>query len=562
MNDQIIGVGSILGRYKIERELGRGGMGVVYKAHELSLNRKVAVKVLSQRFSSEEEFVKRFKREAQIVAALNHPNIVNILSYEEENGLHYFSMEYVSGKDLGKILKERELIPVEEALSIIAQTAGALNEASARGVVHRDLKPSNIMIDKMGKVKVTDFGVAYFQDTDTKLTKTGMFLGTPEYASPEQATGRPLDVRSDIYALGAVLYRMLSGKPPVTGESPLAVVTKIATEPPVPIGEVNPSVQKPLRILIERMMAKDPEDRLQSPKEVLREIDDCINKLKVEVPLVGNKIGGKEATSHPLPKQKFYAGLVGVVGIISAALLILWIVKGGFPDGIWKEKSALVSKVEKEGKVPAAKIEPVDEKQATSLTSVSGVDEIKEGVSMDGRKSAPKSFPPIKIPVLPKIPTVLMVVSGDESLAMLTRSYLESMVIGSGLRLTTISEIPTLREKAQYGDMPVTWYSIKRFIPSDKAHILLLAQIQKTGSVVLNYYGQSREQTIATYSVRAVDMATGASVAVPASGSVKFTSLNMEENVKEVITSSGRGIGEEIKKYWENKLGVAPKDAG
>ena len=203
ISEDTIDLGSSLGGFKIERELGRGGMGVVYKAHELSLNRKAALKVLSQRLSSDEEFLKRFQREAQVIAALNHPNIVNMLSCGEDHGLYYFAMEYVNGKDPGQILEEKTSIPLAQALSITSQVAGALAEAGGRGVVHRDIKPSNIMIDEMGRAKVTDFGVAHLENSDAKLTRTGLFLGTPEYASPEQATGRTLDVRSDIYSLGS-----------------------------------------------------------------------------------------------------------------------------------------------------------------------------------------------------------------------------------------------------------------------------------------------------------------------------------------------------------------------
>jgi serine/threonine-protein kinase len=187
MREENLAPGDILGGFKIEKELGRGGMGIVFKAHELSLNRKVALKVLGQKLTFDKEFIIRFKREAQIVAAMNHPNIVKILSFGEEQGLYHFAMEYIKGKDLGQILQEKKVLPLEEALFIISQVASALDEAHRRGVVHRDLKPSNIMLDQMGRVKVTDFGVAFAEESTVKLTKTGLFLGTPEYASPEQS---------------------------------------------------------------------------------------------------------------------------------------------------------------------------------------------------------------------------------------------------------------------------------------------------------------------------------------------------------------------------------------
>ncbi|MDY6843472.1 MAG: serine/threonine-protein kinase [Thermodesulfobacteriota bacterium] len=543
---EIIQSGSILGGYEIERELGRGGMGVVYKAHELSLNRKVAVKVLSRKLSTDEEFIKRFKREAQVIASLNHPNIVNILSYGEEHDLYYFAMEYITGQDLGQILQDKTSIPLDEALSITSQVASALAEAGTKGVVHRDLKPSNIMIDSIGRAKVTDFGVAHFEDSDAKLTRTGLFLGTPEYASPEQATGKQLDVRSDIYALGAVLYRMLSGKPPITGESPLAVVTKIATEPVPPIGEINPALPKPVCNLIDKMMAKDPHERFQTPHELISSIDACVSELKIDAPLTKSTIHDRGKALPSQSQQKSRAKLVGsIVGVALAILLIVWIVEGG----LLKEKSP-----PEPPKTVETSAKPVLETKRGDSLSDSDVERFTE---KESDMSAKKDVTPAvmsKVPVLPKSPTVLMVVSGEEAMALLVRSHLESIMLKNGLKLTAVSEIPVLREKMQFGEIPLSWYSIKQYVPSDKAHILLVAQVQKTGSVPLKFFGRTQELTTATYSIRAVDIVTGTSIAVPASGSVEFTPLNMEENFREAITSDASGMGPEIKKYWKEKL--------
>ena len=547
ISEDTIGVGSFLGGFKIERELGRGGMGVVYKAHELSLNRKVALKVLSQRLSSDEEFIKRFQREAQVIATLNHPNIVNIFSCGKDHGLYYFAMEYVNGKDLGQILQEKTSIPVEQALSITSQVASALDEAGGRGVVHRDIKPSNIMIDKMGRAKVMDFGVAHLENSDAKLTRTGLFLGTPEYASPEHATGRPLDVRSDIYSLGAVLYRMLSGKSPVTGESPLAVMTKLATEPVTPISQLNSSVPKPVCALIEKMMAKEPNERFQTPKEILVAIDDCIDSLKLDAPLAKSKIQGVGTMPASTPKSRSYAKLFGgIAGVALAVFLIVWLVKGWLP----KETAPKVLKetpVLEEVLTELADIKPVPKE--TTHAPATPVLDVKEAETVVVKKG----------PVLPKIPTVLMAVSGDESMVPLVRAHLELIIVGSGLRLASIYEIPMLRKKMQLGEIPITWYSIKQFIPKNRAHILLLAKVQKTGSMPLEYYGHTQELTTAIFSIRTVDMATGISAGLPASASVKFTPLNMEENFKEAITSAASGIGMDIKTYWKEKLSAVTK---
>lgn len=553
VSDHDIGEGTILGGFKIEKVLGKGGMGVVYKGHELSLNRKVALKVLSQRLCSDHEFIERFKREARVIAALNHPNIVHILSYGEEQGRYYFAMEYLSGKDLGQILKEKQSVTLQEALSLASQVASALSEAGSRGVVHRDLKPSNIMVDEMGRVKVTDFGVAHFQDSGAKLTQTGLFLGTPEYASPEQATGRPLDVRSDIYALGAVLYRMLSGKPPITGESPLAVVTKIATESVTPIGQVNTALPKRVCELIDRMMAKEATDRFQTPEEVLAAIERCIDSLDSDGPLPKGHPSSAKAVppSPPQPKSraKFWGGMAGVA---LAVLLIVWLVEGGF----LKQKETLEQKASHDISGQATEEKPV-EPPSIPHASVTDVPEDRSAVQTKAVvEKAPKvaRATPQKKEMLPEVPTVLLVVSGDEAMIPLARVQLESIVMASGLRVASISEIPMLQEKIQFGRTPITWHVIQPLVPQGKAHLLMLAEVLKTGSMPLKYYGRVQEMITATFSVRSLDMASGMSVARPVSGSMKFTQLNMDKNLKDAIASASSGIGPEMKAYWEKVI--------
>lgn len=561
-SEDVIGVGSELGGFKLEQELGRGGMGVVYKAHELSLNRKVALKVLSQRLSSDAEFIERFKREAQVIAALNHPNIVGIMSYGEAHGRHYFAMEYIPGRDLGQVLKEKGSIPLDEALSIASQVASALAVAGEKGVVHRDLKPSNIMLDEVGRAKVTDFGVAHFQDSGAKLTQTGLFLGTPEYASPEQAAGRSLDVRSDIYALGAVLYRMLSGKPPITGESPLAVVTKIATEPVTPIGQVNTALPPSVCQLIDKMMAKALDERFQEPGEVVTAVDRCLDELKSgkSAPAAMGDDGG---VGHPPPLKNRTGGKGkvwgGVIGVALAVLLIVWLVEGGF---LGKEEVQEIGT--SDGKIAASDLAAVPAEPVSPEASPE-VEMPPEGVTQRAPAAvqapaytteAPKTAQvvPEKAPPLPEVPTVLMVVSGEQSLVPLVRANLEAAVAATGLPVAAVSEIPILREKVQFGETPVSWYDIRELIPRKRVQLLLLGEVQKTGSMNLNYYGRTREMTTATFSLRAVDADTGVSAAMPSSGAIKFTSLNMTEQVRKAVASAASGMGSELKEYWRKKL--------
>ncbi|MBI5556556.1 MAG: protein kinase [Deltaproteobacteria bacterium] len=606
--------GTKIGGFQLEKELGRGGMGVVFKAHELSLNRKVALKILSERLSEDDEFIKRFQREAKVVAALSHPNIVNILSYGEENGLYYFAMEYVQGTDLGIILKERNMMPLSEALPIALQIADALEEAAAKGVVHRDLKPSNIMIDSVGRIKITDYGIAYFQDADARLTHTGLYMGTPEYSSPEQASGQKLDIRSDIYSLGAVLYKMLSGEPPVTGESPLAVVAKIMTEPIRPIAKVNPSLPKPVCDLIDKMTAKELDKRFQTPREVTDAIASCMTKLHIEAPVTGrvpSAVAG--APPPPLPgiqhkpkKMKTYAA---AAGIILAILLSIWTVDALFLKEKPEEKVEQPATSEpavqtqppaQEAAVPppSAQKQPVTSRQETMAKKeepapppapparvekpaamqvekpVAAREEPRQEEPVSPyRETAPEKAAKLKEkPVttakidktpavaLPRIPVVLTIVSGDETMAPVVQTHIESVLADSGLQVTSVAEIPVLMEKMQMGSLPVSWYDIKRLIPNEQANIILISQIQQTGTMPLQFYGRTQTLTTVSFTVRAVDMETGATAGKSASGTAKFTPLNMDEELRKAVTKTVEGMGQTIKQYWQQKLqGAEPK---
>jgi serine/threonine protein kinase len=624
--EDTLSVGSVLGGFKIEKELGRGGMGVVYKAHELSLNRKVALKVLAPRLSSDEEFIKRFKREAMVVAALDHPNIVKILSYGQEGSVHYFAMEYVRAKDLGQILKEKGAIPLDDALSITAQVASALDEASRRGVVHRDLKPPNIMVDELGRVRVTDFGIACFKDSDTKLTRVGTFLGTPEYASPEQVSGQTLDVRSDIYALGAVLYRMVSGQCAVTGDSPLAMVAKVLTEPVKPIQEVNPSLPRPVCRLVEKMMAKEPAKRFQSSRELISALNDCMNELKISAPLARTQVVDLKTVPAASVRQRTRAKLWGAVaGIALAVFFTVWLVDAVLlknSDDTTPKQVQGLSKVKKEQVVPLPTPPPANAPEKVSVqekeevapavvrpqeaplektdavpaepakSAVTGqktveavVMPVKEAseattsIEQPAKETAKQTEPP-KAPVqiekkaqprppvvasakpvrLPKIPTVLLAVSGDETAAPFVRADLESLMLESELKVSMVSEIPVLYEKIQLGRVPLSRYEIQRLVPKGKAHILVLAQVQRAGSMPLRYQGYTQELISATFSIQTVDLDTGLTATAPATGTVKYTALNMEENFQQEIGRKAGDMGARIRDYWERKLGASKAD--
>jgi len=250
-----------IGHYAIVSELGRGGMGVVYKAHEESLNRFVALKVLGKHLSGDESFVERFKREAQSAASLNHPNIVQVYAIDEFDGQHYFAMEYVQGTSIQQMIKAKGPLDPVAATRLILQAASGLGAAHGRGIVHRDIKPANLMVDEHGLVKITDFGLALLAAGTTRLTATGMFMGTPGYLSPEQCLDEDIDQRTDIYSLGVTLYEMLTGVTPLNADSPLALLRQIIDVEPKDVGELRPEVPEALRAILRKMMAKKPADR-------------------------------------------------------------------------------------------------------------------------------------------------------------------------------------------------------------------------------------------------------------------------------------------------------------
>lgn len=279
----------MLGRYQVEKELGKGAMGVVYLGKDPKIGRVVAIKTmaLSQEFEPDElEDVKqRFFREAETAGRLNHPNIVTIFDAGEEHDLAYIAMEFLKGKDLVPYVKADRLLPLAQVMSIVARVADALNYAHAQNVVHRDIKPANIMYDpESDSVKVTDFGIARI--TDSSKTKTGMVLGTPSFMSPEQLAGQKIDGPSDLFSLGVTLYQLACGSLPFQGETMTQLMYKIANEQPIDILSVNPALPPCLVGLIDRALAKNVADRFRSGDEMAAAIRECAAQLAPTVDVV------------------------------------------------------------------------------------------------------------------------------------------------------------------------------------------------------------------------------------------------------------------------------------
>jgi len=282
--------------YKIEKELGRGGMAIVYRAVQENLGRDVALKVLPQGMTHDQKMLKRFHREAQSAAQLNHPHIVTIFDEGELNGVHYMAMEYLEGRDLHDIVQEKGPVPSQQSISLIAPMAEALGYAHKEGTVHRDVKSSNVMVTDVGRPVLMDFGIAY-AGSDARLTQTGTVLGTPEYMSPEQARGNDVDARGDLYSLGVVLYEALTGELPHTGGHPMSVVYKVLHESYTPPRQINSDVPEWLEQIIAKLLKKDPDDRYQNGEEVAKALRSEDPGEPVEVP----SPSGDGAASEQVP---------------------------------------------------------------------------------------------------------------------------------------------------------------------------------------------------------------------------------------------------------------------
>jgi eukaryotic-like serine/threonine-protein kinase len=259
------------GRYRIVRKLGSGGMADVYLAEDEELGRRVAIKILNDRHANDEQFVERFRREAKNAAGLSHPNIVSIYDRGEAEGTYYIAMEYLDGRNLKELVVARGPLPIGDTIEFTRQVLGALRFAHRKGVVHRDIKPHNVMADADGRLKVTDFGIA--RAGVSQMTEAGSIIGTAQYLSPEQARGAAVDQRSDLYSVGIVLYEMLTGNVPFTGESPVEIAMKHLSDTPKPPSLQRPEIPPDLDMVVLRALAKNPDDRFQTAEEMDAELE-------------------------------------------------------------------------------------------------------------------------------------------------------------------------------------------------------------------------------------------------------------------------------------------------
>lgn len=314
------------GDYELLEEIACGGMGVVYKARQVSLNRIVAVKMMLAGQFAREEYVQRFKAEAEAAGSLQHPNIVAIHEVGECDGQHYFSMDFVPGRDLAELVRKAPL-PAGRAVGYVRTIAQAVHYAHERGLLHRDLKPSNILIDESDQPRITDFGLAKRLTADPQLTQTGQVLGSPNYLSPEQAEGRHREVgpESDVYSLGAILYHLVTGRPPFQAENLVGVLQQVSHHDPVSPRLLNPGVPRDVETICLKCLEKDPRHRYPSAKALAEELD----RFLCDEPIQARPLGGIEKLARWSRRNRLAAGLA------LTALLFLLIIAGGSLMSAW-----------------------------------------------------------------------------------------------------------------------------------------------------------------------------------------------------------------------------------
>jgi len=330
--------GKQFGHYQVVAPLGEGGMAAVYKAFQPAMERYVAIKVLPRNMSSSDEFVERFRREARMLARLQHPNILSVFDYGEQDGYPYIVMPFVKSGTLSEALRDHPLT-FAEINAIISQIGAALAYAHSHGMIHRDVKPSNVLIDDTGNCLLTDFGLARMTEASIKITSSGAVMGTPAYMAPEQGTGAKIDHRSDIYSLGVILYEMLTGRVPYTAETPIAVVVKHIQDPLPSARKINPKLPESIELILMKALAKNPDDRYQNAEDLVHALQAAISTMELEANVISRApiVTAKPTMPKTFAKTRLAkkeaevpgAPTTGMLKIFLGAGVLLFLVGGG-----------------------------------------------------------------------------------------------------------------------------------------------------------------------------------------------------------------------------------------
>lgn len=591
--------GKKLGDFEITGDIGKGGMGQVYKGRQLSLDRDVAVKILPGDLSEVEEFRERFDIEAKAVASLIHENIIQMYGKGvSEDGVHYFAMEYVDGEDLAEKIKRGVTFSEKEAISIVSQVCRGLEAAGKKNIIHRDIKPSNIIFTKEGIAKIADFGLAKSMDATKKMTQTNMYMGTVAYTSPEQGEGKRLDQRTDIYSLGIVLYQLLTGRVPFNAETPSSIIYKHVYEAPPAPRSINQNLSPEIEAVVLKAIAKKPEDRFQNATEFREALESAAGTL---APKSAGMAAGAAAvaavggvSTQDAPKQhrseiKVPEGKNDMRVLV--AVIVVIILLGG--SALYASKygyRSLFAKVipslgKEEAKNEAAPMQPVPaqpapvaspQQQAASAPEQptppavhpgSPAQSAGPGLSYPAKKeqqlaryeraqgpaARTAAVPPVNTnaPAAPKrsqIPAVLVVASGEANISDIVESVVSKNLKRRSFPLSGGGEIQALEDRYGRHGIPLSALN-KGHVNSD---ILIYISVSTMNAAPLHFYGRTMEQYASTISIKAVDTATGRAVLSPITKTVNYTSLNMQDNVEEATQEISAALPKKIESYWKN----------
>ncbi|HHN47072.1 MAG TPA: serine/threonine protein kinase [Planctomycetes bacterium] len=376
-------VGSRLGSYEIRTKLGEGGMGAVYLAHDASLEREVAIKVLPPEYARDGAYVQRFEREAKSLARLRHPNLIHIYTVGAQDDVHYFAMELIRGETLAEYMRKRGPLEEQEVLQLAAQILSALHSIHRLGIMHRDIKAANIMLDGPGHAVLMDFGLAKDR-SESGLTTAGAVLGTPEYMAPEQAQGDEVSPATDIYSFGVLLYEMLAGRLPFLGEKVFAVLRAHIESPPPPLEKLRPGITRGLARIVYKALEKNPAKRYASAAEMARDMYELapLPQLKETA---GDARSAKTLPLKPVPSRAGLQGALVIAGVVVLLLAFLSVA------GALKRTKAARRTQTPATQAPDAALEPVPpEPAAAAHASIT----LKSGGVVSGRITGLKRYPP------------------------------------------------------------------------------------------------------------------------------------------------------------------------
>ncbi|MGE5238268.1 MAG: serine/threonine protein kinase [Chloroflexota bacterium] len=585
-------IGRRFGDFEITAEIGKGGMGKVYKARQISLDRDVAIKVLPVELSTVEEFAERFDLEAKAVASLIHPNIIQMYSKGvTSEGINYFAMEYVDGEDLAQKLKRGLQFSEPEAIDLVIQVTLGLESAWKKNIIHRDIKPSNLIMTADGTVKIADFGLAKSLDATKKLTRTDVYIGTVSYTSPEQGEGKPVDHRTDIYSLGIVLYQLLTNRVPFEGETPSSVIYKHVHEPPVPPRQVNPALSPEIEAVVLKAIAKRPEDRFQNVVEFRKALEG-VRKLRTAPEAAAT------ARERGIAPALGSAGKASVAGrrsaIIIAVLLVL--LTGGVGVYAYRQFVAAQKPVEvQEGagapttegvRPPAAPVA-----QPTQYPAIDGTGSQARGTdstSPAGETAAPsipqRADQPRTAPIAPvdigvkkarprdagdtggtrgatdiasydrqkpvqrsSVPTVLIVARGEPDVSAVVEATIGRKLHAHALPMLGVEEVASVAER--YGRYGIPLNALE--LPALKAQVLIYVTVDTVATEPLRFAGRYMDQYASTITVKIIDMATKSLIGSAKTRTVRHTTLNMQDNVEEATGQMTSDLPNSIDEFWK-----------